>query len=118
MSFYSLGAFSEWQSTATGSWKIKYYKGLGTSTSTEAKEYFKELKQMLFIVTQQSHDKIDMVFNNKRADDRKSWLRGYDFNCVLDNMLTEVPLEQFVDQEMIHFSNYDLKRSIRSVVDF
>jgi DNA topoisomerase-2 len=117
MSFYSLGAFSEWQSTATGSWKIKYYKGLGTSTSAEAKEYFKELKQMLFIVTQQSHDKIDMVFNNKRADDRKSWLRGYDFNCVLDNMLTEVPLEQFVDQEMIHFSNYDLKRSIGSVVD-
>jgi DNA topoisomerase-2 len=117
ISFYSLGAFSEWQSTATGSWKIKYYKGLGTSTSAEAKEYFKELKQMLFVATEQSHDKIDMVFNNKRADDRKAWLRGYDFGKVLDNMLTEVPLEQFVDQEMIHFSNYDLKRSIGSVVD-
>ena len=117
LSFYSLGAFSEWQSTATGSWKIKYYKGLGTSTSVEAKEYFKELKQMLFIATQQSHDKIDMVFNNKRADDRKAWLRKYDFKNVLDNMLTEVPLEQFVDQEMIHFSNYDNTRSIGSVID-
>ena len=25
-------------------WKIKYYKGLGTSTSKEAKEYFMNLK--------------------------------------------------------------------------
>ena len=26
-------------------WKIKYYKGLGTSTTKEAKEYFKDLRQ-------------------------------------------------------------------------
>lgn len=25
------------------SWKVKYYKGLGTSTSKEAKEYFSEM---------------------------------------------------------------------------
>ena len=28
-------------------WKIKYYKGLGTSTSNEAKEYFANLDKHL-----------------------------------------------------------------------
>ncbi|KAL3204316.1 hypothetical protein MRX96_041261 [Rhipicephalus microplus] len=42
LSFYSLPEFEEWK-TATDDWqrwKVKYYKGLGTSTAKEAKEYF------------------------------------------------------------------------------
>lgn len=31
------------EETNTKGWSIKYYKGLGTSTSKEAKEYFAEL---------------------------------------------------------------------------
>uniref|UniRef100_A0A670ZQ29 DNA topoisomerase 2 n=1 Tax=Pseudonaja textilis TaxID=8673 RepID=A0A670ZQ29_PSETE len=40
--FYSIPEFQEWKNSNTNSknWKIKYYKGLGTSTSKEAKEYF------------------------------------------------------------------------------
>ena len=30
-------------------WKIKYYKGLGTSTAAEAREYFKNLKVLKLI---------------------------------------------------------------------
>ena len=44
-SFYSLPEFYEWkeQTPNWNSWKVKYYKGLGTSTSKEAKEYFTDM---------------------------------------------------------------------------
>jgi DNA topoisomerase-2 len=47
LTFYNLTEYEEWlESVGTGkkSWKIKYYKGLGTSTSKEAGEYFKNLE--------------------------------------------------------------------------
>jgi DNA topoisomerase-2 len=40
--FFTIPEFNDWmrQQTDTKSLKAKYYKGLGTSTSVEAKEYF------------------------------------------------------------------------------
>eukprot|EP00012_Vannella_robusta_P014348 CAMPEP_0206208480 /NCGR_PEP_ID=MMETSP0166-20121206/16297_1 /ASSEMBLY_ACC=CAM_ASM_000260 /TAXON_ID=95228 /ORGANISM="Vannella robusta, Strain DIVA3 518/3/11/1/6" /LENGTH=50 /DNA_ID=CAMNT_0053629611 /DNA_START=20 /DNA_END=168 /DNA_ORIENTATION=+ len=37
--------YLNWKKELNGAagWKIKYYKGLGTSTATEAKNYFKDL---------------------------------------------------------------------------
>lgn len=44
--FFTLPEYEEWKKS-TGNdakgWKIKYYKGLGTSTSAEAKDYFSNL---------------------------------------------------------------------------
>lgn len=47
MAFYSLPEFEEWKSSTPNhkKWKVKYYKGLGTSTSKEAKEYFADMKR-------------------------------------------------------------------------
>lgn len=44
LSFYTMPEYESWRedlqgSAATG-WEIKYYKGLGTSSGKEAKEYF------------------------------------------------------------------------------
>ena len=45
ISFYSIPEFEEWKADVANvkSWKIKYYKGLGTSTPKEAKEYFADM---------------------------------------------------------------------------
>jgi len=42
LSFYSLPEFEDWKKATPNFhlYKTKYYKGLGTSTSKEAKEYF------------------------------------------------------------------------------
>ena len=47
LSFYSLPEFEQWRVATEGahSWKTKYYKGLGTSTAKEAKEYFSEMNR-------------------------------------------------------------------------
>jgi DNA topoisomerase-2 len=46
MAFYRLPEFEEWKSSTPNhkKWKVKYYKGLGTSTSKETKEYFADMK--------------------------------------------------------------------------
>jgi DNA topoisomerase-2 len=119
--FYNDGEYQTWKDTmgpAVSSWNIKYFKGLGTSTSAEFKEYFANKKVVDFIYTgPESDDTIDKVFNKKRAADRKTWLEAYDKNVFLDTSRPSVPYEAFIDREMIHFSTYDCARSIPNGVD-
>lgn len=119
--FYNDGEYETWKQTdsAKGSgWTIKYFKGLGTSTSAEFKEYFANKKIVDFIYTgPTSDDTIDKVFNKERPDDRKTWLENYDKNAYLDTNRASVQYEEFINQEMIHFSTYDCARSIPNMVD-
>ena len=98
-------------------WTIKYFKGLGTSTSTEFKEYFANKKVVNFVYSDNSDETIDKVFNKKRADDRKTWLENYDKHAFLDTGRPSVNYEDFIDNELIHFSTYDCARSIPNMVD-
>jgi DNA topoisomerase-2 len=117
--FYNLTDFDNWKKTVnTKEWNIKYYKGLGTSTEEEAMEYFQNMKAVDYKHTgADSDEKIELAFNKKRSDDRKDWLSQYDKQEVLDYTTSYVTFEDFVDKELIHFSNYDLERSIPSIVD-
>ena len=119
--FYNEGEYQRWKETAVaqaGTWTIKYFKGLGTSTSAEFKEYFANKKIVDFVYSgKESDSTIDKVFNKKRADDRKHWLEQYDKNAYLDTSRSTVQYEQFFDREMIHFSTYDCARSIPNMVD-
>ncbi len=129
--FYNEGEFEQWKqdnspsqeggshsSVVPNGWNIKYYKGLGTSTGKEFKEYFERKKIVGFTHNgQESDDAIDMVFNKKRADDRKTWLSGYARDAYLDTMKPSVSYEEFISRELIHFSKYDCDRSIPNVMD-
>ena len=117
--FYNDAEYETWKEENDDGkgWKIKYYKGLGTSTSKEFKEYFKNKKIVYFMHTEESDDAIDMVFNKKRSDDRKKWLSNYNRSICLDTNKQAVSYEEFVDREMKHFSKYDCDRSIPNIMD-
>lgn len=120
--FYNDGEYAIWRNSITirefDSWTIKYFKGLGTSTSVEFKEYFKNKKIVDFVYNgEESDDILDMVFNKKRANERKEWLDKYDKKSYLDTSEPRVIYEDFINKELIHFSIYDCERSIPSVVD-
>jgi len=123
LSFYNEGEYETWKSGIGGgeaaSWKIKYFKGLGTSKSEEFKEYFSNKKTVDFVYEDVISDNaIDMVFNDKRANDRKTWLiEKYDKNAFLDTTSPRITYESFIDKELIHFSNYDCGRSIPCAID-
>ena len=117
--FYNDGEYDAWKKDNDASkWKIKYYKGLGTSTSKEFKEYFQEKKFVLFNHKGKTcDDAIDKVFNKKRADDRKEWLGKYERERYLDTNTDSISYQDFIDLEMIHFSKYDCDRSIPNMMD-
>lgn len=122
MLFYNEGEYLTWKNAFGDAgpvgWTMKYFKGLGTSTSAEFKEYFANKKIVDFVYTgPQCDDIIDKIFNKKRADDRKTWLEQYDKNAFLDTSHKTVKYEQFIDNELIHFSAYDCARSIPNMVD-
>jgi DNA topoisomerase-2 len=119
--FYNDGEYNKWKGDEDlniKNWKIKYYKGLGTSTGKEFKEYFANKKMVKFTSSgDECRDSIDMVFNKKRSNDRKDWLVNYDANVYLDTNKEVVTYEKFVKEEMIHFSKYDCDRSIPNMID-
>ena len=118
--FYNMSDYERWAETdiaKNGSWKIKYYKGLGTSTDQESKEYFKNMKKITYKYDKNADEVIDLAFNKKRADDRKEWLANYDKDNVLDYTNLEIDFKTFVDKDLIHFSNRDLQRSINHICD-
>ena len=120
--FYNEGEYDTWKNSLSEhelkSWNIKYYKGLGTSTGKEFREYFEKKKTVGFDYKgKNSDDTIDMVFNKKRADDRKEWLGEYDRESFLDTNDKMVSYEEFINKELIHFSKYDCDRSIPNLMD-
>jgi DNA topoisomerase-2 len=121
--FYNDGEFETWKkqfpnAVVPAGWNTKYYKGLGTSTGKEFKEYFEHKKMVSFVHTgKESDDHLDMAFNKKRADDRKEWLANYSRDAYLDTSKPDIPYEEFVDRGLIHFSIYDNERSIPNLMD-
>ena len=117
--FYNDGEYNKWKSeNDVKGWNVKYYKGLGTSTGKEFKEYFANKKIVYFTHEGVPSDNVvDMVFNKKRSDERKEWLTNYDRNSYLDTNNEKVSYTDFVNKELIHFSKYDCERSIPNMMD-
>jgi len=122
--FYNITDYESFSdSSESKNWKIKYYKGLGTSTAVEAKEYFQDITNKLVKYHWIESDEIDcddsitLAFDKSRADDRKKWLMAYDKNAILKYENKDINYNEFIHNELIHFSNDDLNRSIPSVID-
>ncbi len=148
--FYNLTEYQDFvdelkEDNIIGGWKTKYYKGLGTSTSSEAKEYFHEIEDKLIkyfyksaiegltqeneeleeeteseknkLLLDEDDDAITLAFDKGRSDDRKSWLLNYDKNKILTYQQKTISYSEFIHRDLIHFSNDDTFRSIPSVID-
>ena len=63
------------------------------------------------------YNALTLAFSKHRANDRKRWLANYDQSVSLDAKVQKVPYSEFVNKDLIHFSNYDNIRSIPSVCD-
>jgi DNA topoisomerase-2 len=88
-------------------YSIKYYKGLGTNTSAEGKEYFRALSQhkKFFYSEDAVDDSIDLAFNKNRVTDRRTWMRTkFDPEAYIDPTQERVSYEEFVNKELIQFS--------------
>ncbi|TKR76455.1 hypothetical protein L596_017588 [Steinernema carpocapsae] len=133
-SFFSIPEYIEWRQN-TDNWhtyRIKYYKGLGTSTSKEAKEYFSDMlrHRIKFQYGGPDDDEaVDLAFSKKKIEERKVWLtrwmetrkerreQGLIEDYLYDKDTRAVSFSDFINKELILFSNTDNERSIPSLVD-
>ncbi|XP_066571819.1 DNA topoisomerase 2-beta isoform X2 [Amia ocellicauda] len=132
--FYSIPEFDEWKKQTENykTWHIKYYKGLGTSTSKEAKEYFADMERhriMFRYAGSEDDAAITLAFSKKKTDDRKEWLtnfmedrrqrrlHGLPEQYLYGTQTKHLTYNDFINKELILFSNSDNERSIPSLVD-
>lgn len=96
-------------------YKIKYYKGLGTSSDQEIKETF-GLKIVGFQYDSLADNAINKAFHKILSNDRKSWLNDYNpenYRVPIDYY----NLSEYINQDLIKFSIEDCKRSIPNLFD-
>jgi DNA topoisomerase-2 len=119
LSFYNFDQYKEWKDKGPTGYKVKYYKGLGTITSDEMKELFREVDKHLipFSWSDDGGQLIDKLFNKKRADDRKDWLLNYQGELIPDKFGKPNRLDDFFNLEFIQFSMADNVRSIPQMMD-
>lgn len=123
-SFFTVNDYKQWLESFSLSeqvkWHIKYYKGLGTSTNKEAKEYFEKINkhQLNFLYRDTTDDfAIDLAFNKKKSDERKNWLLSFDPSNTVNHAQKQLRYVDFINQELIQFSYNDNIRSIPCICD-
>ena len=125
LAFYNVPDYEKWQLTKTGNWTIKYYKGLGTSTSKDVKGYFGDFDNHLKRfrpLDEDDSESLDMVFSKKRAGDRKTWISSYSTRIGNDivgggGLSGSGSIREFINEDLIQFSMYDNVRSIPNLMD-
>ncbi|CAF0724246.1 unnamed protein product [Didymodactylos carnosus] len=134
ISFYSMPEFEQWQEK-TKNWtryKIKYYKGLGTSTAKEAKEYFSNMDRhriALKYMGTKDDLAIHLAFNGMLADDRKDWIKWHTedakqrreqklpIDYLYKKDTKQINYTDFVNKELILFSKSNTERAIPNIMD-
>lgn len=125
--FYNLPEYHNWAKNTKNIDKfyIKYYKGLGTSTSKEIKESFAILDESVYYFKNDEDpnnddNEIEKAFSKKYTEERKIWLSQINHNDILYNSNDNnryITYKDFINKELIHFSNADNIRSIPNIID-
>lgn len=157
LSFFTMQDYEKWlmsnPNKRGSNLNVKYYKGLGTSTSAEAREYFGNLPKHVLdfawpstedtkqsakaraadaeadqrdsavLTAENAGELIDLAFNKKRAQDRRDWISLAmrqqalgNFHYV-DHSESLLRFDDFINQELVLFSQHDVARSLPSSID-
>jgi DNA topoisomerase II len=118
-SFFSVNDFQKFVENKKN-YTSKYYKGLGTNTTQEAKEYFNNLNKHIIQFKAENYEKdlnmINNVFSKFKVKERKDWLINTKVENIDFNQKT-IGYSNFLNNEFILFSKYDNHRSIPSMID-
>ncbi len=109
--FYSIPEYREWCEQAHIKHSTKYYKGLATSTSKEAKIYFGEQFQQLLkpydSINSQDAESLDLALSHVKESvkKRQEWLKTFDENIFIQyQKCPSVRVHDFVHKSFKHYS--------------
>lgn len=123
IAFYSYKEYHKWQrENPNVKFTAKYYKGLGTSTTTEGKEYFQNMENNVMKLVVESRDKrlLDSVFDSQEVEWRKEWMtkaNALTGDIDIDRSRSTLSISDFVHKEMVHFALLGNARALAHSVD-
>lgn len=123
--FFCSAAYREWFAALSASearrvQQVRYYKGLGTSTSAEAKEYFGAMGRHTKRFTgsvEEATRALHAMFSKTAVAERKQAILDHDAGDVLDYREERVSVADFCRRELVAFFLADAVRSIPCMVD-
>lgn len=95
--------------------RVKYFKGLGTSTDDEIKNTFGQ-KVVGLVRDDQTDFYMNKIFHKNFANDRKEWLTTFDPNTY-HTPNDEYRISNYFCQDLIKFSIGDCRRNIPCLYD-
>jgi len=108
----------EFQEKGLTSLKIKYFKGLGTSSDQEIQQTFGKKVRSFFYEEQTDSECLQRIFHKLYAQDRKQWLAEYDpHHLLIQNEDSTCTISNYLNQELIQFSLEDCRRSLPNLFD-
>jgi DNA topoisomerase-2 len=117
--FFSMPELNAWLTEHRNGdgWRLKYYKGLGTWSSAEAKDIFRTTKAVRFLGDAGADAAMLLGFEAKQADARKAWIQSNTAEPPALAYTKDVTISDFVHKDLVNFSIYNVSRSIPSIVD-
>ena len=119
--FFSMQQFRAWERAVdAAAWSFKYYKGLGTSSSKEAREVFRDLEahRVVFVEDAEARATLRQFYDDSQAPERKRLLTvDYDKEAAVDYSTRSCTITRFMLAEHLHFSFYSVYRALPSAVD-
>lgn len=118
--FYDEATFKRYAQAQNKKLKVKYYKGLGSSSNKEIKETFGE-KVLEYKEDKNTGQALNKVFGKDTAI-RKTWLTNYNpdkvGSCVgNDPGVDPISISKYLNTELIKYSLDDCARSIPNLFD-
>lgn len=99
----------------------KYFKGLGTSKDDDVKDDFKTKKTVEYVLDQYAVNYINLAFNKDLSHERKLWVASKseydDMTFDAQSEIIQQEISNFINTELIKFSQEDIQRSIPGVID-
>lgn len=105
LKFFTMKEYNDWYNNNNTEYKIKYYKGLGYSTSKEAKEYFNEINKLRLnfkYVNNEDDKSIELRFSKEETEARKN----------IFHKLVKIQIIQKVQHKMILMMKMIVKKEI------
>jgi DNA topoisomerase-2 len=116
--FYTPREYEAWCKKNQVGWKIKWYKGLATSTQ---KDVIEDIEDEHIVTLQNDNDVNDAMqlafhADQKYRDDRKDWILNWIERTDVDSMVNQ-PISLFINHEFILFSKLNLIRALPKYMD-
>jgi DNA topoisomerase-2 len=116
--FYNLAEFNAWSASGAGAgWRVKYYKGLGTWTQSDAKALLTTTPSIKLLGDDDADDAMALAFDKKKADNRKQWILNSVAVPPVPDYSKHMTISAFVNTDLVNFSRYDTERSLPSMLD-